>query len=361
MRNNKLIRQFGLFVIASLFAINFNSCKGDEKDNKESNSSSTNYTCIILNQGNYSEANGSISTIDEKGNITNQMYKYVNAYSLASIIESGLIDRGKLILICNNEDKIEVLNINDFKTLFTIKGIVTPRYGTIADGSLFVTSVPDWNKQEGYVYKINMSAAKIDTFIKLDGQPEGIITQNGKVVVGEGSKVKVINPTTLSIEKVVKGPSALSAKHFTKDKDNNVWVSFVGYDAFYNATGGISQLNFNKDSIDNFAQLSNIAGEGHLCTDPDKTKILYRTIVGAYTPDEKSGISSYDIATKSEKEIVSGDGFYGFNVDPKTGDIYTANINGWITNSTLLIYDAQGNAKSTDQTVGVGACRFLFQ
>lgn len=360
MGKSKFIKRFGLFVAASLLVINFNSCKDDEEENKKSNGASADYTCIVLNQGNYNDASGSISTIDKNGEVTNQVYKYANAYPLASIIESGFIDRGKLILICNNEDKIEVLNISDFKTLFTIKGIVTPRYGTVADGALFVTSVPDWNNQEGFVYKINLSAAKIDTFIKLDGQPEGIITQNGKIVVGEGNKVKVINPTTLAVEKVVKGPGFLSAKHFTKDKDNNVWASFVGYDASYNATGGISKLNFSKDSVDNFAQLSNIAGEGHLCTNPDKTEILYRTIVGAYTEDEKSGISSYDIDSKSEKEIVSGDGFYGFNVDPENGDIYTANINGWRTNSTLLIYDAQGNAKSTEQTVGVGACRFIF-
>ena len=361
MKRKNLFRQICVIAYATILASILNSCKDNSDDESNDSQESAKYACIILNQGNYSEANGSISTLDKDGNITNQVYKSANGSALASIIESGFIDRGKLILICNNEDKVEVLNAGDFKTLFTIKGIVTPRYGAIADGSLFVTSVPDWAKQEGYVYKINLAAAKIDTFIKLDGQPEGIISQNGKIIVGEGSKIKLINPTTLEVEKVIKGPGALSVKHFTKDSDNNVWASFIGYDEYYNATGGISQLNFSKDSVDNYAQLSNIAGEGHLSTNPDKTEIIYRTIVGAYTPDEKSGISSYDISSKSEKEIVSGDGFYGFNVDPKNGDIYTANINGWITNSTLLIYDAQGNAKSTDQTVGVGACRFLFQ
>ncbi len=360
MGKSKFIKQFSLFTIASLFAINFNSCKDDEEENKESNESSTDYTCIILNQGNYNDASGSISTIDENGEVTNQVYKYANAYSLASIIESGFIDRGKLILICNNEDKIEIVNAGDFKRISTIKGIITPRYGAVADGYLFVTSVPDWNQLEGRVYKIDLAAAKIDTFLKLDNQPEGIINWNGKIVVGEGNKVKLINPTSFTVEKTVKLPAALSAKHFTKDSDNKVWVSIIGYDKNYTAQGGISQLDFSKDSVDNYTQLENIAGEGHLCTNPDKTEILYRTVVGAYTSNEKSGISSYDIASKSEKEIVSGYGFYGFNVDPKTGDIYTANINGWI-NSTLLIYDAQGNAKSTDQTVGVGACRFIFK
>lgn len=349
----------GLFFTAMCVS-NLSSCK-DEDFGKGSNAESIDYSCIILNQGNYSESNGSVSILDDKGNLTNHIYTDANGYALASIIESGFINNGRLILICNNEDKIEVVNKSDFKRISTIKGIVTPRYGVVVSNYLFVTSVPDWNKPEGYVYKVDLAAAQIDTFVKLNGQPEGIISQNGKIVVGEGSNVKVINPTTLAIEKIVKGPSALSVKHFTKDANNNVWASYIGYDQFWNSVGGISQLNLSKDSIDNYTQLDNIAGEGHLSVNPSKTEILYRTVEGAYTPEESCGVSSFNIAAKTQKEVAKGLGFYGFNIDPKNGDIYTANTNGWITNSTLLIYDAQGNAKSSDKVAGVGACRFIFE
>lgn len=361
MKKKTLFQKLWLFIVSALIIGNFSSCKDEEESNGNGSVSENERTCIILNQGNFNEANGSISVIDKNGEITNQVYKTANGHHLAAIIESGFIDRGKMFIICNNEDKVEALNLSDFKRLFTIKGIITPRYGTVADGYLFVTSVPDWYTPEGRVYKVDIAAAEIDTFIELNGQPEGITTLNGKIVVGEGNKVKLINPTTLAVEKTVKVPSALNVKHFTKDADNNIWASLSGYDENYNAFGGITRLDFSKDSVDNYTQLDNFAGEGHLSVNPSKTAILYRTISGAYTENEKSGIGSYDIATQSVKEIVEGDGFYGFNVDPKSGDIYTANINGWITNSTLLIYDAQGNAKSTDETVGVGACRFIFQ
>ncbi len=349
-------------LLFTAMCLNFSSCKDeDESVGIGSDATSTDYSCIILNQGNYSESNGSVSILDGKGNITNHVYTDANGYALASIIESGFIDNGRLILICNNEDKIEVVNKSNFKKISTIKGIVTPRYGVVLSNYLFVTSVPDWNKMEGYVYKVDLAAAQIDTFIKLEGQPEGIISQDGKIVVGEGSNVKVINPTTLAVEKTVKGPSALNVKHFTKDANNNVWASYIGYDQFWNSVGGIAQLNLSKDTIANYTQLDNIAGEGHLSVTPNKSEILYRTVVGAYTPEESCGISSFNIASQTPKEVAKGLGFYGFNVDPKNGDIYTANINGWITNSTLLIYDAQGNVKSNDMTAGVGACRFIFQ
>lgn len=362
MKKRKFAKVLGGFFFAALCITNFNSCKEeDESVGKGSSAESIDYSCIILNQGNFSESNGSVSIIDSKGNVTNKVYEDANGYSLASIIESGFIDNGRLVLICNNEDKIEVINKSNFKKISTIKGIVTPRYGVSVSNYLFVTSVPDWNVQEGYVYRIDLAAAKIDTFVKLAGQPEGITSYNGKIVVGEGSNIKVINPTTLAIEKTIKGPAYYSTKHFTKDANNNVWASFVGYDASWNAVGGISQLNFIKDTIDNYTQLENMAGEGHLSVNPAKSEILYRTVVGAYTPEESCGVSSFNIANKTSKEVAKGLGFYGFNVDPKNGDIYTANINGWITNSTLLIYDAQGNVKSNDKTAGVGACRFIFQ
>ncbi len=362
MRKRNFAKFLGGAFFAALFAVNLSSCKEeDDSFGKGSSAQSLDYSCIILNQGNYSEANGSVSILDENGNITNHVYADANGYALASIIESGFINNGRLILICNNEDKIEILNKSDFKRISTIKGIVTPRYGVVINNYLFVTSVPDWNLAEGYVYKVDLAAAKIDTFVKLNGQPEGIISQNGKVIVGEGSNIKVINPNTLETEKLVKGPSSLSVKHFAKDSNNNVWVSLIGYDQFWNSVGGVSQLNFSKDTVDNYTQLNNIAGEGHLSFNPSKTEILYRTVVGAYTADETTSINSFNIAGKTQKEVVKGLGFYGFNVDPKNGDIYTANINGWITNSTLLIYDAQGNAKNTNKTAGVGACRFIFE
>lgn len=360
MKKKTLFQQLGLFIVSALIIGNFSSCKDDEENNGNGNVSELDRTCIILNQGNFNDASGSVSIIDKKGEITNHVYKAANNTSLASIIESGFIDRGKLILICNNEDKIEIVNASDFKRISTIKGIITPRYGAVADGYLFVTSVPDWNQLEGRVYKIDLAAAKIDTFLKLDNQPEGIINWNGKIVVGEGNKVKLINPTSFTVEKTVKLPAALSAKHFTKDSDNKVWVSIIGYDKNYTAQGGISQLDFSKDSVDNYTQLENIAGEGHLSVSPSKTTIYYRSVVGAYSADEVSYVSSYDIATKNVKNVATGHNFYGFNIDPKNGDIYTANINGWMTNSNLLIYDAQGNEKSTDQIAGVGACRFIF-
>lgn len=362
MRKKNLAKVWGSLLLSTLCLINFSSCKEeDEEFGKGSSAEEIEYKCVILNQGNYSEANGSISIMNEKGEVTNHIYEDANGYPLASIIESGIVDNGRLILICNNEDKIEVVNKSNFKTISTIKGIVTPRYGVVLSNYLFVTSVPDWSKQEGYLYKVDLSAAKIDTCLKLDGQPEGIIAQNGKIVVGEGSVVKVINPTTLSVDKSVKGPAFYSVKHFAKDKDNNVWVSYVGYDEAWNATGGISQLNFQKDSIDNYTQLDNFAAEGHLNMNTKKTAILYRTVTGAYTENEVCTISSFNITDQSVKEVAKGTGYYGFNLDPKNGDIYTANTNGWITNSTLLIYSAKGEEKSANQTVGVGACRFIFQ
>lgn len=346
-------KKFGL-LLGLLLTLNLFSCKDDEGN--EGGSSSAQY-CIVLNQGNYTEANGSVSVIDKDGNVTNHAYSDANGFPIASTIESGIIHNGKLILICGNEDKIEIVDANSFKRISTIKGIVTPRYGAVHDGYLYVTSVPDWNQPNGLLNKIDMANSKLEGTITLEGQPEGIISHNGMLVVAAGANVSVINTDSFSVGKTIMGHEELMAKHFAIDKDGEVWMSLTSY----GGKAGLSKIDFSMRSITNFIPVENMATEGHLATTPDKSAILYRTVTDAYTENEASGIGLYEIASGSTKEVVKGNGFYGFNIDPKTGDIYTANINGWITNSTLLIYDAQGNTKSSDKLLGVGACRFLFK
>lgn len=358
LNNTKMKKRksFGLILkclAALLIATNLSSCK----DDNEEEARSSEQACIVLNQGNFTEANGSISVIDKNGNVTNHVYSDANGYPLASTIESGFIYNDKLIIICNNEDKIEIVDANDFKRITTIKGIVTPRYGTVADGFLYVTSVPDWNLQSGLIYKIDLASSQIDTSIVIEGQPEGIISHDGKLIVAAGASANIINTDSFSVGKTIMGKATLTAKHFTVDKDGEVWMSLTSYEGI----SGISKIDFDMRSITNFTPVEGLAFEGHLSTTPDKSAIVFRTITGAYTDDEASTISLYDIASGDTKEIIQGKGFYGFNVDQKNGDIYTADTNGWITNSTLLIHDAQGTPKSTDKLLGVGACRFILR
>lgn len=354
MKNRMSWRLILNCITAVIVAANISSCKEDDEN---AGSKGSEQACVILNQGNYSEANGSVSILDKDGKVSNHLYDDANGYPLASTIESGLIHNGKLILICGNEDKIEIVDANNFKRISTVKGIVTPRYGAVLDNYLYVTSVPDWSQQSGLIYKIDLASSEIDTSIAIEGQPEGIINHDGMIVVAAGSSATVLNTDSFRIGKTIIVNKELAAKHFAVDKNGEVWMSLTSYDN----QGGISKIDFNMRSTNDFTPLNDIAYEGHLSTTPDKSGILYRTVTDAYTDNEASGISLFDIESKSQNRIIQGKGFYGFNVDPKSGDIYTANTNGWITNSTLLIYDAQGNPKSSDQLLGVGACRFIFR
>ena len=73
------------------------------------------YSCLIINQGNFSEANGELSLLGANGEIKNQVYQTSNQWALASIIESAIGYKNHWILFCSNEDKIEIIDQQELK------------------------------------------------------------------------------------------------------------------------------------------------------------------------------------------------------------------------------------------------------
>lgn len=352
-----------LCVVVTLCLLLLNSCEKDEKN--EGITDDETYSCLIINMGNYSDANGGISALYTNGQVKNQLYQQANGEPLASIIESAVDCGSSWALLCSNEDKIELIDKRNFKSKAVIKGISTPRYGVSHNGYLYVTSVTGWDGSNGHIYQINLSNNKIEQSIEIEGIPEGIIIHNNTLWVASETYGTDYNVTSTSVHSYeindemketvypYKGTeTGLEAKHIAVDKNGTIWVSLASYTS---PSVGIAKVDMDQKEINSFVTLTGLCYQAHIYSSASGDKIYYLTD----NSDEGTEIKTIHVDSKEITTVVKGDGFYGFGISP-SGDIYTANINGFISNSLLLIYNSNGEQKNKGDLVGVGACRFLF-
>ena len=347
----------GHLLLVIFCAFTFFSC-----DKKEEYTPSD-YTCLIVNQGNYTSSNGSLSILKPDGTVEQEVYAKANGWKLASIVESATLYRNMLILMCSNEDKVEIIDSKTFKIIFEpVRGIGIPRYCAAYKNGAYITCTDSWDPNaNGQVCKIDLTNKVLVKKISMNGIPEGIKELNGFIYVATGNGITIINPDTDEIVRQIEIPEkGVTAKHLIVDYEGVLWVSFTSV-----GKTGIASFNIHTNEFSSFIPLENMDMWGNIDVTPDGKNLLYlyaTEIVGAQSPEAETAIYSFNITTRTRhaNPLIRGVGFYGFNVDPSNGNIYTANVNGFVTNSVMYIYNASGVKINDGLITGVGSCRFVF-
>lgn len=353
-----------------LLFLSLASCK-DKSDDSSASGTAYDYTCIVVNQGNYSESNGSISLYNSAtGVVTQEVFTSANGYKLGSIIESATLHGNLILLMCENEDKVVVLNASTMKEVCNpITGIGIPRWAAVYGNYAYVSC---WKKTTSsgavsvaqHIVKIDLSTYKVVGSLATTGQPEGVLVKGDTLYAASGFGLDVYK---LSADTLITHINSQFtdgvAKQLVMDKNGYVWLSLGSYST--TGTAGFMCVNPATLSIQTQKATSLLTYEGDMVTSPGRDKIYFLysggTVSGT-TPDVTTAIYSLDVDSYqlSSSPVISGSGFYGLGLEPSTGKIYTANVNGFITNSMMYIYDAGGNKLSSLMT-GVASCRFVFK
>ena len=95
----------------------------------------------MINEGNFQDADGSISFINpDDGSVKQDLFGSVNnGLALGDVVQSMTIDDDFAYVVVNNSNKIEVVNANTFVSEHTIQGLSLPRYFTTLNGKGYVT------------------------------------------------------------------------------------------------------------------------------------------------------------------------------------------------------------------------------
>lgn len=351
------------FLIIALAALFLTSCKKD--DDKDTMSNATN-VAYIVNYGSYSGSKSEISiynTTDQT--ITHNAYKAANSIDFTSNIQSMAIYNDKAYFMSNNGDKIDIVeaktlvqSVNPIST-----NITKPRYFAATGNYAYVScwgTVDDWTTiPNSYIAKIDLSSKTV-TKIPLPGGPEGVIIVNNKLYVGltTTNKVAVVDLTTEAISYIT--VSAVP-QHFALDYSNKIWVSLTSqYSSPFPASSlGLAVINPQTNIVESKIDFEGIGSDGYINISSDK-KTLY--IMGSEPwPGTKSTIYTINTVSKtlSSSALISGEKFYGFNVNPKDDNIYVLISPSVTVNGTLKVYDKTGTLID-EETTGIGPQHVVF-
>ena len=241
-----------LFLITVIFLSC--SCSNEVLEENQNNVQSF---VFVACEGNFGASNGSVHYFNQSGDV-------FSIDNIGDIVQSLEVYNDKLFVIVNNSHKIIAYDITE--NGLSLPGIEvstngsSPREMVIVDDYLYFTN---WNSND--IKRLNLFNYIISDFSTLDGKPESIIHDNGKLYVAiqmnndysDSNKVYQISIETGTIEEewtVGFGPTSIIKDY------NNIYVANTYYDENFNAFYGTSRLNVINDEV-----IINNYNEGVVC------------------------------------------------------------------------------------------------
>ncbi len=188
---------------------------------------------LVANQGNFSDANGSITVYDPSSGTTVQ-----DAIpNLGSIVQSLAIHDGKGYIMANSANRVDVFNVKTLQRTGQIQNVTSPRYMIFhGDEQAFVTNLFKENFAGGKVTVLDVTRDQVVTEIEVGNNPEGITEASGRIYVanhgfGSGNTLSVLHPQTFAVIDTVvvdcDGPRFLLT-----DEEEEVWVFCTGQNIY---------------------------------------------------------------------------------------------------------------------------------
>ena len=195
---------------------------------------------FVANEGNFGSSNGSISMIDEAGNV-------MHTESIGDVVQSLAVYENKLIVLINNSHLIKIYDITaDGLSMPGIEiptGNSSPRDLVVIDNKVYFTN---WNTQD--VKVLNLFNYSIENSIAINGLPEDLLFDGIDLWVtiphsdqnfatgNTVSKIDIITNTILETIEVGNGPQELAINN------GELFVSRTFYDANWNTFHGATKI-----------------------------------------------------------------------------------------------------------------------
>lgn len=296
---------------------------------------------FLLNEGNFNKGNGSLSFYSyDSLKIFNHIFQSVNNRYLGDIPFSIGIIGAKAYIVVNNSAKIEVIDLNDLKSVATINGLISPRkISFVSENKAYITSL-----YSDSVAILDTSTDKITGYINIRHPSEAILTVSEITYVAHwtgGNKVFVIdNATDLVTDSVEVG---LEPETMVADRNNRLWILCNGGWArrdfaelwCINTPDNTLEKRFVFPSLNDSPLCLKINGSG------ETLFFLHQGVRRMNISDEM--LPDQPIIPESDHL------FYRMAVNPENGDIFVTDAVDYQQKGYLLRYDKDGVPVSENQ------------
>ena len=216
------------------------NCLSDEDGDGTCDENENTTWTFIANEGNFGASNGSISMIDDFGNV-------YETESLGDVVQSLEVYNDKLIVILNNTHLIKIYDITEnglsMPGIEISTGGSSPRDLEIINDKVYFTN---WNSNDIKVF--NLYNYVIEASIPIDGLPENLYFNNDYLWVtvphsdayfSTGNTVCKIDINSNSLIEVIDVDSGPQEITFFEDE---IYVSRTFYDESFNTFHGITKI-----------------------------------------------------------------------------------------------------------------------
>lgn len=345
-----------IFILSLIITI-LNSCKPEPIPEQKIDISKG---VFIVNEGNFMSNNGEISFYNtENGELINNLYsKQNNEAVLGDVVQSMCISDSFALISVNNSKKLELVNINTFKHIYTFTDLAYPRYVIpVRNNICYLTN----NKNPGEVCVIDIAERNILKRIPVGNNPENLLLLNNKVFVANGawghdSTISIIN--TQTDELVTTTSIGDGATDLVSDINNDVWIICQGKSKYdYDEDTPSKIVCINPNTYEKITEINiGITGD-----DFYPTRIASDKKNGFIYYLERTGVYRININLPQEKEWFIMGSYYGFEVNQENGDVYVFYDNGFTGAGTMTVYNKDGHKILEPTKVGIGPNGAVFR
>ena len=324
------LQRFNYIILFLLFTAS--SCKRESVNAPTSLSNGV----YITNEGNFMSGNGDVTFYNPDTKLTNtEIYKAANGFSLGDVVQSMLIRDSIAYIIVNNSEKLEVVNLEDFRKKATINLIgSSPRFFAFANDSLAIVT-------ELYAKKlwiVNSTNNSFSRYITVPGWTEHIVNVSGNIFAtcrnnpGTGNninKLLVISPSSITIQNSIDLPGTPICM---ASGNNCLYVSCDGVSG-NNAT--LVSINTTSLQIETLYTFDSNQAATALSFD-DNLNRLYLL---------RQNLYRYNFSNQSLETIFSAGGrnLYAIGADKTDHNIYVSDAKDYVQRSEIIRLDTNGN------------------
>jgi YVTN family beta-propeller protein len=312
---------------------------------------------FVINEGNFTNGTGSVSRFDKSTKaLTVDAFGSANSGAvLGSVVQSmGIIGTTGYVVV-NNSNKIEVVSLPDFKSKATISGLNQPRYFLPSTANALKGYVTEWlggpypaPYTAGRVSSIDLATNKVISSVPVGTNPERMVATAGNIYVANSgsSFLTVINDASGSVTGTIALPSPASS--LVVDKNGALWI-LCGTD--YVSKPATLEKFIPATSTQQVFPFPAVGSGSGLRIGPDGQQLYYSYGKGEYR------MNIADTALPTTPLIPRS--FYGFDIDPTTGQLYGTDALNYASPGRLIRYQPNGT-KLDSATVQVSPNGVVF-
>lgn len=331
------------YLILSLFYV---ACQPDEIGPQEVNPNPPvaleGKTVFVINEGNFQRGNASISAYDPiKKEVNHKVFSSLNENLPLGDVAQDLQEYGGYYFISlNNSGKTIVLDTASWQQIASIDNLQTPRYLSFHQNRAFIGDL-----YASKLWVCNLSNYTIESSINLPSPGFHTTNWNGFIAIGCSKKLVLINPQTLAVDSTLSLPN--TTEGIISDKQGYLWI---------NCKTHLVCLDEKLNIILNWEISDFIANSELKFLSYNQNQHLYflinQSIYKQHTND--SLFEPIELIELNNQNV------YGFDVNPKNGDLYLADALDFDQASDIYRFSSGGDLLDVFKA-GIIANGFYFR